>query len=427
MDVITGFVILGSLVMLSGFFSGSETALVSLRPAQIRAMVNAGRKGAGLVERIKAHPQKLLITILIGNNLVNIGTSVLATVMATDLFGRGVIPLVTGVLTLVILVFGEIIPKTFCYKNAETFSLIAAFPIYFLEKVLYPLIWLMVQLTSWVEKTFSTGKKMETLVQEEELRTMVDISAEEGALEISEAEMIDRAMGFRDTLAQQVMTPRARICAIEENKTIRETLETMVNQGMHSRLPVYHTTLDNPVGMVTIREIIRLYLNNNTIDKQLKDFKLSSPIVVPVTQSVQELYNELRVKRTHLALVLDEFGTVVGLITMEDIIEEVMGEIQDETDSEELQRITRRGENSWSVNGNVELQEFENMTGLWLGEHPEKKTQEEKRKSLSLLFLEKYKRMPRLGKTVSIKNCNLVIESMDHHKISGIRIDSHPK
>ncbi|GJL79745.1 MAG: membrane protein [Nitrospinaceae bacterium] len=423
MDVINNFFILVALVMLSGFFSGAETALISLRPAQIRNMVNAGRKGAGLVERIKANPQKLLITILIGNNVVNIGASVLATVMATELLGHGVIPLVTGVLTLVILVFGEIIPKTFCYKNAETFSLIAAFPLFILEKILFPLIWLMGKLITWINRVLGIEHKKENVVFEEELRTMVDLSAEEGALEISDAEMIDRAMEFGDTLVQQVMTPRAQICGIEENQTIRQTLETMINQGLHSRLPVYRKTLDNPVGVVTIREMIRLYIAPNTIDRQLKDLKLSSPIVVPVTQSIKELYNELRVKRTHLALALDEHGSVVGLITMEDIVEEVMGEIQDETDSEELQRITRRGENSWSASGNVELQEFVKTTGIWLGEEGVEKTEEEKRKSLSLLFLEKYQRMPRLGKTVSINNCNLIVESIDRHKISKIRID----
>ncbi len=422
MDVITNFFILVVLVMLSGFFSGAETALISLRPAQIRNMVNAGRKGAGLVERIKANPQKLLITILIGNNVVNIGTSVLATVMATELLGGGVIPLVTGVLTLVILIFGEIIPKTFCYKNAETFSLIAALPIFVLEKILFPLIWLMGKLITWINRVFGIEHQKENAVLEEELRTMVDLGAEEGALEISDAEMIDRAMEFGDTLVQQVMTPRAQICGIEENHTIRETLETMINQGLHSRLPVYRKTLDNPVGVTTIREIIRLYIAPNTIDRQLKDLKLSPPIVVPVTQSIKKLYEELRVKRTHLALALDEHGTVVGLITMEDIVEEVMGEIQDETDSEELQRIVRQGENSWSASGNVELQEFEKTTGIWLGEEGVEKMEAEKRKSLSLLFLEKHQRIPKLGKTVLINNCSLVVESIDRHKINRIRV-----
>lgn len=423
MDVVNNFFILLLLVMLSGFFSGAETALISLRPAQIRNMVNTGRKGAGLVEHIKGNPQKLLITILIGNNVVNIGASVLATVMATELLGGGVIPLVTGILTLVILVFGEIIPKTFCYKNAETFSLIAAFPLFILEKFFFPLIWLMGKLITWINKVLGIEHKDENMVLEEELRAMVNLSAEEGTLEVSDAEMIDRAMEFGDTLVQQVMTPRAQICGIEENQTIRETLETMINQGLHSRLPVYRKTLDNPVGVVTIREIIKLYMAPNTMDRQLKDLKLSSPIVVPVTQSIKVLYNELRIKRTHLALAMDEFGTVVGLLTMEDIVEEVMGEIQDETDSEELQRIIRRGENSWSANGNVELQEFEKTSGIWLGEEGVEKKEEEKRKALSLLFLEKYQRMPKLGKTVLINNCNLVVESIDRHKIGRIRID----
>lgn len=423
MDIINNFFILIVLVMLSGFFSGAETALISLRPAQVRNLVKAGRKGARLVEHFKARPQELLITILIGNNIVNIGASVLATVMATELLGGGVIPLVTGVLTLVILVFGEIIPKTFCYNKAETYSLIAAFPLLILGKILFPLIWLMEKLIAWINGFLGIEHKSQGVVSEAELQTMVNLSAEEGTLEVSEAEMIDRAMEFGDTLVQQAMTPRALICGIEENQTVRETLETMINQGLHSRLPVYRETLDTPVGVVTIREIIRLYIAPNTVDKKLKDLKLSPLIVVPVTQSIKELYNELRVKRTHLALALDEHGVVAGLITMEDIVEEVMGEIQDETDSEELQRIVQREKNSWSASGDVELQDFEKTTGIWLGAHGDEKGEDEKRKSLSLLFMEKFQRIPKLGKTVSINNCDLTVESIDRYKISRIRID----
>ncbi|MDH3257023.1 MAG: hemolysin family protein [Nitrospinota bacterium] len=423
MDIFSNLIILIVLLMLSGFFSGAETALISLRPAQVRNMVNTGRKGAGLVERVKANPQQLLITILIGNNVVNIGASVLATVMATELFGHESIALLTGVLTLAILIFGEIIPKTFCHKYAETFSLIAALPVLVLEKVFFPLIWLMGKLIAWVNRYFGIKHGKEGVVSEEELLAMVDMSAEEGTLEISEAEMIDRAMGFGDILVQQVMTPRAEVCGIEENQTVRKTLETMIHKGLHSRLPVYRETMDQPVGVVTIREISQLYMDPNTIDKKLKELKLSPAIVVPITQPIERLYHEFRVKKQHLALVLDENGTVVGLVTMEDVVEEVMGEIQDETDTAESHRIIQLGENSWSASGDLELQEFEKATNIWLGSDSDEITDEERRKSLSLLFIENFQRIPKVGKTVLVNNCNLTIESLDRYKINRIRID----
>jgi len=423
MDIFANLMILAVLLMLSGFFSGAETALISLRPAQVRNMVNTGRKGAGLVERIKANPQKLLITILIGNNVVNIGASVLATVVATELFGREALALVTGVLTLAILMFGEIIPKTFCHKYAETFSLIAAFPVFILEKILFPLIWIIGKLIAWLNRYFGVKHGGESVISEEELLAMVDLGAEEGTLEISEAEMIDRAMGFGDILVQQVMTPRAEICGIEENQTVRKTLETMIHQGLHSRLPVYRETMDHPVGVVTIREISQMYLDPNTADKKLNELKLSPPIVVPITQPIERLYHEFRVKKRHLALVLDENGTVVGLVTLEDVVEEVMGEIQDETDMAESQRIVQLGENSWSVSGDTELQDFEKMSNIWLGKEEDEISDEEKRKSISLLFIENFQRIPKVGKTITVNNCNLTIESLERYKISRIRID----
>ena len=423
MDTVTDLIILVVLLMLSGFFSGAETALISLRPAQVRNMVNADRKGAGFVERIKSNPQQLLITILIGNNVVNIGASVLATVMATELFGRESIAIVTGVLTLTILMFGEIIPKTFCHKYAETFSLIAAIPILALEKIFFPLIWLMGKLIAGVNRYFGIKHEGDGVVSEEELQAMVDLSAEEGTLEISEAEMIDRALEFGDILVQQVMTPRSEVCGIEENETVRKALETMIHQGLHSRLPVYRETMDHPVGVITIREVSRMYMDPNTIDKKLKELKLSPAIVVPITQPIERLYHEFRVKKKHLALVLDENGTVVGLVTMEDIVEEIMGEIQDETDTAESQRIIQLGENSWSASGDTELQDFEKTAGIWLGGEREEINSEEGRKSLNLLFIENFQRIPKVGKTVLINNCNLTIESMDRYKISRIRID----
>ncbi len=355
--------------------------------------------------------------------MVNIGASVLTTVLATELFGHESLGIVTGVLTLTVLIFGEIIPKTFCHKYAETFALVAALPLIILGKLLFPFIWLIEKFISAINRYFKNPHRKEGVVTEEELQAMVDLSAEEGTLEASEAEMIEGAMEFGGILAHQVMTPRAEISGIDENRSVRDALETMINQGLHSRLPVYKEILDHPVGVVTMREICRLYLDPHTVDKPLRELRMSSPIVVPTTQPIQKLYHQFRVKKSHLALVMDENGTVVGLVTMEDIIEEVMGEIQDETDLGELDRITRLGEKSWSLSGDTELKDFEKASGIWLGGTSIGASEDEKRKSLSLLFIENFQRVPKVGKSVSVNDCELTVEIMDRFKIARIRVD----
>nr|MBC8285231.1 HlyC/CorC family transporter [Nitrospinota bacterium] len=369
----------------------------------------------------KKKPQRLLITILIGNNVVNIGASVFATVVATEIFGNHVIGLVTGILTILILVFGEIIPKTFSHKYAEGFSLSIAYPIYFLQEALSPLIWLLERIILLINKIFGIDPHSDQVVSEEELRAMVDLSSEEGSIEASEAELIDNVIDFSTTLVEEVMTPRSDICAVDDSKTVKETMELMVQQGLHSRLPVYHETLENLTGVVALREMAKLYLDSNQVDRPLVDLKLTDPIVVPITQPIKQLFNEFLWKQRHLALVVDEHGSVVGLVTMEDILEEIMGEIRDETDSEELKDIIKLKDKSWSINGKVELKTIYEEIDIWLGETAEQDL-EEGRKTLSLLLIECFQRIPKVGKSLVIKDCQLTIEKVENFAIKRVHV-----
>ncbi len=418
----TNILILAILIFLSGFFSGTETALISLHPAQVRNLVKSKRRGAKLVEAVTKKPQRLLITILIGNNVVNIGASVFSTVVATEIFGNKVIGWITGILTLLILIFGEIVPKTFSHKYAESFSLLAAYPIFVLQKALFPLIWVLERLIVYINNIFGIDHQKDQVISEEELRAMVDLSSEDGAIGASEAELIDKVMDFRETLVEEVMTPRSKICAVEDTKSVKETLGLMVQQGMHSRLPVYQDSLDNPTGVVSLREMVRLNFDQNQADKQLSELKLPDVIVAPITQPIKQLFNLFRWRRQHLGLVVDEHGTVVGLVTMEDVLEEIMGEIRDETDVEEITDITRSGESSWSVNGSVELKVLQEETGIWLGELDEYDA-EEGRKSLSLLLIESFQRIPKVGKSIEINEFELTVEKVEKFTITRVRID----
>jgi putative hemolysin len=413
--------ILFLLILLSGIFSGSETALVSLHAAQVRNLVQTNRKRAKIVEKLKEKPQRLLITILIGNNVVNIGTSVFATVVATEAFGNHVIGWVTGILTILILVFGEIIPKTFSHKHAAEFSLFIAYPIYFLQEILLPLIWLLEKLILFINKILRIEHHPNQVVSEEDLRAMVNLSSEEGSIEASEAELIDNVIDFSTILVEEVMTPRSSICAVDDTKTVKETMELMVHQGLHSRLPVYHETLENPTGVVALREMAKLYFDPSQTNRTLADLKLMAPIVVPITQPIKLLFNEFRWKQRHLALVVDEHGSVVGLVTMEDILEEIMGEIRDETDSEEFTDIVKNGENSWSVSGRTELKNVRNQIGIWLGGTDEQESEDE-RKTLSLLLIENFQKIPKVGKSVIINNCELTVEKVENFSIKRVRL-----
>ncbi|HEX9880365.1 MAG TPA: hemolysin family protein [Candidatus Binatia bacterium] len=423
MDHLTDLIILGVLLLFSAFFSGAETALISLHPAQARSLVKSKRRGSRTVEKLKEKPQHLLITILIGNNVVNIGASVFATLVATEIFGNLIIAYVTGLLTLAILIFGEIIPKTLSHRYAETIALISAYPLFVLQRVLFPLIWLLERLVWVVNRTFGLENKEEKVISEDELRAMVDLTTEGGAIGASEAELIDKVIRFSDTLVEEVMTPRSKICSVEDDKTVTETLELMIKEGLHSRLPVFHGDLDYPVAVVTLREIVSLYLDKNQSDKKLHQLKLQPPIVVPITQPIKKLYYEFRWKQQHLGLIVDEHGTVVGLITMEDLLEEIMGEIRDETDYSETREIIKRGENSWAASGSVHLSSLEEATGIWLGATENEEREEEKRKPLSLLMIEQFERIPKQGDTLKVNQCDLTVEKMDRFSIRLVRID----
>ncbi len=347
--------------------------------------------------------------------------------VATEIFGNLIIAYVTGLLTLAILIFGEIIPKTFSHRYAESIALLSGYPLITLQKVLLPLTWLLELLIWTIHKIFGLESKEEKGRSEEELRAMVDLSTREGAIGASETELIDKMIRFSNTLVEEVMTPRSKICAVDDEKTVRETLELMIKEGLHSRHPVYHGEIDNPVGLATLREIAKWSLEGDQNNKKLHQLKLQPIVVVPITQPVKKLYYEFRWKQTHLGLVVDEHGTVVGLLTMEDLLEEIMGEIRDETDYDETREIVKRGPKSWSASGSVPLHSLEEAAGVWLGRPGDGEKEEDKRKTLGLLLIVQFERIPKPGETIQVNEYNLTVEQMERFSIRLVRIDRKPE
>ncbi len=339
------------LLILSAFFSGVETAITSISRIKIKHLLEKGNKKAKKLEKLKSKPQRLLITILIGNNVVNIGASSLATALMLELFPNELgIAIATGLMTLLILTFGEIAPKTFAIRNAEKISLHAAGPLLLLEKILFPIVFIFEIFTKTLNKIFGGSK--EKNLTEAELKTIVSIGEQEGAINAEEKEMIQKVFEFNDIPVNEVMTQLSEIEAIEAETTIKK-LKTIIKKTNYSRLPVYNKTIDNVIGLLYVKDILEYWAKG-------KKFKLidiiRKPFFVPETKKIDKLLKEMQATKTHLALVINEHGGLVGLITIEDIIEEIVGEIYDEDDI--IPSIVEIKPNFYRIDSRVTIEEF---------------------------------------------------------------------
>ena len=342
------------LIFLSGAFSGAEIALTALSPAKVRAIGKDDKFGSRAIVKLKSKPQRLLITILIGNNLVNILATVLATFWAIEVFGSNAIGIVTGLLTFLILVFGEITPKTFAQKYSEQFARALAHPLLWLTKILFPIIWIFEKITQGLISGLKLRQPLHS-VSEDELLALVDIGTKEGVIEEHEQEMIENVLEFTDTTAEEVMTIKKDIEMLKIDTSVHEAVQFFLTHS-HSRIPVYKESIHNFVGIVTVHDILR-FLHDPENNKILSDFKLKSPIIVPKTKSISKLFHEFQRRRQHLAIVVDERGETAGLVTMEDILEEIVGDIVDEQDREE-KLIRKIGKNEWEASGEADIEEL---------------------------------------------------------------------
>ena len=406
----TKLLLLVLLIILSGAFSGAEIALTALSDAKVRAISKSKKFGSRAISKLKKKPQKLLIAILIGNNLVNILATVIATAWAIEAFGNNAMGIVTGVLTFVILVFGEITPKTFAQKYSEKFARMFAYPLLWLTKILFPIIWIFEKFTQFLINKLHIGKPLNS-VSEDELLAMVDIGTKEGVIEEQEQELIENVLEFNDTTVDQVMTVKKDIEILKSNTTISDAVKFFLEHS-HSRIPVYKDSINNIVGIVTVHDILR-FLHDPKEGQTLSDFKFKSPIVAPKTKSISKLFHEFQKRRQHLAIIVDEHGETVGLVTMEDILEEIVGDIVDEQDREE-KMIHQIGKNEWEVEGNAEIEDINESLGVEL-DFPDHET-------VSLLILEELHRFPKLGEKIIFEDLIFQVKEMSKKKIETVLI-----
>ena len=341
------------LLIFSGLFSGSETALVDLSIGRVEGLVKDGRRGAQALYQLKKDPSRMLTTILIGNNLVNIAASVIATVFATRLFGSSGPGIAVGLLTILILVFGEITPKSLATRYSERISLFVAPPLLFFMRLIYPLVWMFGHFTGWVHRM--TGSKGDPTVTESELISMLGHGEKEGAIEHGEREIIERVFEFHDLKVRDVMTPLREIFALDGSQSVADALPKVAKKSF-SRIPLYDGDRDNLYKVLYLRDLITA-LSGARENARLEEIAHEALFVFQY-EAIDELFSRLLRKKRHLAIVVDEYGVIRGIVTLEDLLEELVGEIYDESDIAPV--VTAQvSDNELSVDGSAELRVVE--------------------------------------------------------------------
>ncbi len=357
------FILIGLSLVTSAFFSSSETALTSLAPLKVAQLIKEDQVNSKYFSIWMNHPNKMLNTILIGNNVANIFASVMAGDIAMKLSGSSQIALTTAVMTIFILFFGEITPKTFAKHNAEGFAKFSIRILAFFYFLFYPLTYIMNIFVKGVIKLVGGSVDAEKpLITEEELEFMINVSKDEGILEDQTKEMMHNIIDIKDITVKEIMVPRTEMVCIEIGRSVADLLD-LIEEHEYSRIPAYEGRLDNIVGIIYIKDLIKKLKEKSVEYIGLREI-LREAMFVPETKSIYHLFKEFQAKRVHVAIVIDEYGGVAGLVTMEDILEEIVGEIRDEYDEKEEDDLVKVDENRYIVDAGMDLDDFCEILGI---------------------------------------------------------------
>ena len=403
-------VLLITLLLLSCFFSASETALMSLSKIRIKHMVEERIKGADKIAKLLENPNKLLSSILVGNNLVNIGASSLATSIAIDIAGSEGVAIATGIMTMLVLIFGEITPKTLAVQNSEKIDLLVASPITFIVIIFKPIVIIFNYISAPIIKLLggqANGKQ--PYITQEELKTMVDVSEEEGVLEVEEKEMIYNVFEFGDLQVKDVMVQRVDIVALDVDSTYQEVME-VVKEEQFSRTPIYRETIDDIVGILNVKDLLLL---DNVDDFSIERI-MREPYYTYEFKKIMDLFRDMQRERAYMAVVLDEYGGTVGIVTMEDLVEEIVGEIEDEYDDEEDKDIEVVTEDEYIVTGSIRIDDLNDLIGTSM--------ESEEFDSIGGFIIGQIGTFPDVGQEVTYENIRFKIEEVDKNRIMKVRI-----
>lgn len=404
------FFVLAILIVFSALFSSAETALTTCNKIKARSMAEEGDKRAQRLLEVTDNRAKMLSTLLIGNNVVNISASSLATVLATKLLGSSGAGIATGILTIVILLFGEITPKTLATVYADQLSLFFCVPVSFLMKVLTPVIVVVNTLSGGLLRLFRVdpNAKADTMT-EEELRTIVDVSHEDGVIEKDERNMIKNVVDFGDSQAKDIMVPRIDMTLVDVDATYEELME-IFRKDKFTRLPVYEEAADNVIGIINMKDIL-LYRPGEQFS--IRDY-LRKAYYTYEYKKTAELLSELRAANASIAIVLDEYGTTAGLVTLEDLLEEIVGDIRDEYDDDETDEFSKVTEKEFLVEGSTKLDDVNDELGLQL--------ESEDYDTIGGFVIGLLDHLPVVGESTEFERVRFIVEQMQKKRIETIRV-----
>jgi CBS domain containing-hemolysin-like protein len=392
-------IILLILLLFSGFFSSAETALFSISQTRARHMAKENVRSHQLIKRMKDDSHTLLTTILIGNNVANVAASAIATALTLKLFANYAVGLATGVMTFLILVFGEVIPKSFATRNNIIIAKLTIYPIYWMSILFYPVILFLNFIPRITDKMTKTPS-----ATEEELITFVEVVEEQGEIKEEEREMIHNVFELDDTGASEIMTPRADMFVVEADAPL--DLKVIAESGF-TRIPVIEGDIDHVVGILNIKDIF-MHQAKSEVPVNVRTI-MRPPYFVPENKKVDRLLHQFKVRKNHMAIIIDEHGGVSGLISLEDVLEELVGEIRDETDKEEPHIVSRKPK-EWLVLGKSEIEEVNEKIGMHIPESREYDT-------FSGFILDKIGRIPEEDETFTIDGHRIVVMEMDGNRI----------
>lgn len=404
-------VVLLVLLILSGFFSSAETALTTVNKVRIKTLVDENNKRAIVLMKILDQHSKMLSTILIGNNIVNISASSLTTAFVISTFGSKLIGVATGILTLLVLLFGEIVPKTWAMFNNEKLALNYANIIYVLMQILTPAIYLVDKISNIFLRLLHIDPNAKGIsITENELKTYVDVSHEDGIIETEEREMIYNVFDFSDSVAKDIMIPRINMTTIDITSSYEELL-TIFKESMYTRIPVYENDNDNIIGLVNIKDFL-LVADKNAF--KISDIMRNAYYTYEFKKTA-DLLIEMRKITTNVAFVLNEYGVTVGMITLEDLLEEIVGEIRDEYDEDEELFIQKIQEREYLIDGNMKLDDINNALGTSLAS--------EDYDSIGGLIIGLLDDLPEQGEEVTTTSgIRLIAEEVNQNRIEKVHL-----
>jgi len=402
-------IVLLLLIMFSAFFSSAETAFSRITRAKLRALEEDGVRHAKTLSKIFEDYDRMITTILIGNNIVNLSASALTTVFTMRIWGNVYISIGTGILTLIVLVFGEIVPKTAARHNSEKMALSFCVPIRFLMTVLFPLVFVIDILAGAVLKIFGLKREKDEVITESELRSYVDVSHEDGVIESDERKIINNVFDFSDSVAKDIMIPRIDIMSIPEEATYREVMKVF-RETMYTRLPVYKDDNDNIIGFINVKDLIRLKdVGSFAVSKFLREGYYTYEY-----KKTNDLMIEMRSKSQNLAFVNDEFGNTVGMVTMEDLLEEIVGELRDEYDQDEETQIVKDGD-GYLIEARMRLEDVNDVLGT--------EFESEDYDTIGGLVLDSLDRIPENGETVTLEDgTTLTVKGIKSNRIVSVYV-----